>query len=65
MIHPTIRIVATAQREGCPDRVAPAVAAAVLRTAASEIAQRGASLEMLCQWATEIEDDEPRASTSA
>lgn len=65
VIHPTIRIVATAQREGCPDSVAPAVAAAVLRTAASEIAHRGAALDMLCRWAGEIEGDQPEANTSA
>jgi len=57
MIYPTIRIAAAAQREGCPADLAPAVAAAVLRTAASEIAQRGTSLAALTQWASELEQD--------
>jgi hypothetical protein len=56
MIYPTIRIVAAAVREGCPEDVAPAVVAAVLRTAGSEMAQRGASTELPYRWADELEE---------
>ena len=55
MIHPTIRIVAAARRDGCPDKVAPAVAAAVLRVAASEIEEPKAA-EELRHWAEDLEE---------
>jgi hypothetical protein len=57
VIHPTIRLVAAAVREACPEDVAPAVVVAVLRVAGSEMAQRGASSELLYRWADEIETE--------
>lgn len=57
MIHPTIRLVAAAVRDGCPENVASAVVSAVLRTAGSELAQRDVSPDLLCRWADEL--DEP------
>jgi len=56
MIHPTTRIVATATREGCPEDIASAVVAAVLRAAGSEMAQRGVSSDLPYRWADEIQE---------
>lgn len=63
MIHPTIRLVAAAVRDGCPDDVAPTVVSAVLRATGSELAQRNVSPDLPYRWADEL-DESAQAATA-
>jgi len=65
MIHPTIRVAAAAMREGCPKGVTPAVVAAVLRAAGSEMADRGVPPELPYRWADDLDAERPSASTAS